>query len=618
MATVGEGNGVCLWDVATGEMTLQSVEVAVVTTAQFSGDGQRLIAGGPDGVSPLIWDLACASARPSSLPGAGPVWHGSMVATFATNHFWVADIQSGKILLESPLERPPGAGQEHTPTGTFSTDGRRLLVEIWTTARLWDLPSGKELPQPAETQNLELSADGPKTLTVNKSLKIWDAESGRLLREIKPAEGEEFISAQFSCDARLVATDSKSGEGARSVQLWDAATGQAVSPPLAGRELPRTSFSADGTRLIAFSTGEENSVLLSVWNVSNQEAVDEPAKIRKVGMEDWPSPIFSSDGRRFLVLLERAMRLFETASGKLIDSPPIRRGTFGRARFSADGKFFATTGDGVQVWNATTGLPMTDPIKAPATFQYDSVEFSADGRRLLAAGIGGPEGTWGNTGILDVATGRPIADSRKAEGPWQAAHFSPDDCLVVEASNPVRVWNVAPPGKGPMWIADLAEAVSGCVLTNAGALEVIPDRAKRLAAIRKQVAELPAEDRWAQIARWFLAEPRTRTISPYSFVKVTDYVERRAKENTFEKLKEAVAASPADAVVHALLGVKLVELGEMEREALVRADGETLLATQLAPQNAAVWQSRAKVLTALKRPAEAAAATKTAQDLARP
>jgi hypothetical protein len=164
----------------------------------------------------------------------------------------------------------------------------------------------------------------------------------------------------------------------------------------------------------------------------------------------------------------------------------------------------------------------------------------------------------------------------------------------------------------------LAEAVSGCVLTSGGTLEVIPDRAKRLAAVRQQVTELPANDRWAQVARWFLAEPPTRTISPYSPVKVADYAERRVKANTLEQLKEALAASPADPVAHALLGTKLVELDESEPHALVRADGETLLATQLAPQNAAVWQARAKVLTALKRPAEAAAAAKIAAELSRP
>jgi hypothetical protein len=130
------------------------------------------------------------------------------------------------------------------------------------------------------------------------------------------------------------------------------------------------------------------------------------------------------------------------------------------------------------------------------------------------------------------------------------------------------------------------------------------------------MADLPADDRWAQLARWFFAEPRTRTISPYSPVKVADYVERRVKANTFEQLKEAVAASPADAVARALFGVKLLtDSMDDFHHPLVRADGETLFATKLAPENRAVWQARAKVLTVLKRPIEAAAAARRAVEL---
>ena len=399
-------------------------------------------------------------------------------------------------------------------------------------------------------------------------------------------------------------------------QLWDVATGQATSSPLAHQGLPTASFSPDGTRLVTLSHGE-NGAVLRLWKLPGAQPVGEPAEIPLEPSEEWPPPIFSSDGTRFVVFARSGMRLFETASGKLIDSLPMRRAGFESARFSADSKLLATTGYGVQIWNAATGAPLIDPVKPPERMGYQYVEFNGDGRRVLAAGIGSPEGTRGTTAILDAATGGPIADSRTDYFPRRAAHFSPDDCLLVEEADPVRVWDIAPPGKGPAWLADLAEAVSGCVLTGAGTLEILSDRGKRLAAVRNEVAKLPADDRWTQVALWFLAEPPMRTISPYSPVKVADYVERRVKANTLEKLEEALAASPADPVARALFGVKLLDVAERQSESAVRADGETLLATQLAPQNAAVWQARAKVLTALKRPAEAAAAAKMAADLSK-
>jgi hypothetical protein len=39
--------------------------------------------------------------------------------------------------------------------------------------------------------------------------------------------------------------------------------------------------------------------------------------------------------------------------------------------------------------------------------------------------------------------------------------------------------------------------------------------------------------------RWFLADPSTRTISPFSKITVPQYTENRIKENTAESLAEA-------------------------------------------------------------------------------
>ncbi len=468
VATVAEGDSVYIWDLATGAKTLQSLEIAGVTTAQFSHDGQRLIAGGTNGVSRLVWNLTGASAQPLSLPGRAPVQHGFMLATFESDRFRVWDIRSAKILLESRLEALTGAGQGELASGSFSADGNRLVVRTGLGARLWDLPSGKELPRLAEARLVELSRDGSRILCTDKTAKIWDAESGRLLLEIKPPEGAESIAvSKLSPDGRLVAVSSKSGETAGVAQLWDVESGKPASPPM-----------------------------------------------RKTGFVD--------------------------------------------ARFSGDGELLATAGNGVQVWNAAMGAPLIDPVKPPERIYYQSVEFSPDGRRVLAAGSGGPEGTWGLTAIVDAAIGLLLADACTDEFGRRAAHFSPDGCLLAEEGEPVRVWDIAPPGKGPAWLADLAEAVSGCALTAAGTLEVLPDRAKRLVAVREQLAKQPADDRWAQVAHWFLAEPRARTISPYSQVKVADYVERRVKGNTIEKLEQALAASPAEPLARALLGVKML------------------------------------------------------------
>jgi hypothetical protein len=135
----------------------------------------------------------------------------------------------------------------------------------------------------------------------------------------------------------------------------------------------------------------------------------------------------------------------------------------------------------------------------------------------------------------------------------------------------------------------------------------------QLPVTRQAVAKLPPDDRWAQIANWFLAVPAERMISPYSKVKVSSYVQRRIKANT--KLQEAVVASPADALARARFGVKLLT-DSRNPNASVQADAETLFATLLAPGNSEVWQARVKVLEALKRTVEADVARQKAASLA--
>jgi hypothetical protein len=49
----------------------------------------------------------------------------------------------------------------------------------------------------------------------------------------------------------------------------------------------------------------------------------------------------------------------------------------------------------------------------------------------------------------------------------------------------------------------------------------------------------PDDDEWAVWGRWFLADPSTRTISPFSKQTVPEYIEDRIKEDSVQSLNEA-------------------------------------------------------------------------------
>jgi hypothetical protein len=169
-------------------------------------------------------------------------------------------------------------------------------------------------------------------------------------------------------------------------------------------------------------------------------------------------------------------------------APLDRDGNVRSAEFSPDGKRIATAGDnGIQIWDAQSGQPLTEPLNCPGM----SAAFSPDGKRILTAS--------GN--VCDVS--------------------------------PVQQ-------KLPDWLFELTEAVSGQLLNKRGVLEETKlNRAETIKEIREKLSQDSSGNDWSLLGRWFLADPATRTISPFSKVTVPQYIEDRIKEGTAESLDEA-------------------------------------------------------------------------------
>ena len=124
-----------------------------------------------------------------------------------------------------------------------------------------------------------------------------------------------------------------------------------------------------------------------------------------------------------------------------------------------------------------------------------------------------------------------------------SAHFSPDGkrVVTVSAEGVAGVWDIAPSGTGfPDWLFPLTEAFAGRRLNLQGVLETTgqdPDTV--IGGLRQQLDQATGNDDWVVWGRWFLADPTTRTISPYSSMTVPQYIEDRIKENNEVSLAEA-------------------------------------------------------------------------------
>jgi WD40 repeat protein len=175
----------------------------------------------------------------------------------------------------------------------------------------------------------------------------------------------------------------------------------------------------------------------------------------------------------------------------------------------------------------------------------NSAQFSPDGKRIVTASYDHTARVW------DAQNGQPLSDPLQHSQGANSAQFSPDGKRIVTGSSDgAQVWDLAPSSENhPAWLTQLAEAISGQTLNKQGLLE--PTQLKRgvvLDQLQHKLNQEPDDDEWVHWGRWFLADPATRTISPFSKMTVPEYIEDRIKENTAESLDEAeqLASGNAD------------------------------------------------------------------------
>ena len=113
-----------------------------------------------------------------------------------------------------------------------------------------------------------------------------------------------------------------------------------------------------------------------------------------------------------------------------------------------------------------------------------------------------------------------------------------------------------------------------------------------------------------RLLKWSISDPRVRTISPFSKLTFSEWVESRIKEEIRDGLRTAVQADPANARLAAHFGWRLADHALKEggpdeaRRARAEADYQTYRAVKLAPDNDEVKKVRAEVVELLNLPSD--------------
>jgi serine/threonine protein kinase/WD40 repeat protein len=267
----------------------------------------------------------------------------------------VADVPTGRLVFD-PVKLPNrplsvAARPDSPQLAVLCREGELLVFDSRTGERVLDLRHETWNRTNERWPRVEYSPDGKNLVTLtdewNNVIEVRDAATGRLRFPPLRLSQEQVLCRSFaiSADGQLLAT---AVTGKNTAQVWDLASGQALSPPLPH---PGDAY--------------------GLWHVS-----------------------FSPDGRHVLTShRDGQARLWDWKAGRLACPPLKHPDQVFASWFAPDGRHVITACSGahgmIHVWELTTGKLVAPPLLiSPTAAEHTPpsyVSLSPDGKRAFAS-----------------------------------------------------------------------------------------------------------------------------------------------------------------------------------------------------------------------------------------
>jgi len=343
-----------------------------------------------------------------------------------------------------------------------------------------------------------LAADGSVCLwdpAIGACVREWRAHSNRVTALALNADGSSLASAGHDLGG--------SSEMAGSViKLWNSQSGGLIrSIPIGtGVQVMSLQFTRDGRRLIAgcgLQYGSRNNYRprLTIFSTENgQELLTVPERGFQVAL--------SSDERRMAAWApDGAIRVLDAANGAdllTLEAQPWLK----VVAWSPDDQWLVGGhGQGLIIWDATTGKTLGQAVERNADIQ--SLSFSPDGRRLAAGS------RFDSTvRVHEIPTLREIKRLTGHEDVVTGVQFTPDGESVVSSSvdRTLAVWNLKT-APNPITLEDAGGGTLERIATNSNGRFVAACTLRRQPGTGEIYRETSVRDVASGQVVWSVAEP---------------------------------------------------------------------------------------------------------------
>ncbi|WP_165250271.1 WD40 repeat domain-containing serine/threonine protein kinase [Paludisphaera soli] len=430
-------------------------------TLAFAPDGGTAATSGAHG-DLLIWDVPSGRRRrvihgpPEAVSGLAFSPEGSAIASAAGQRtVRVHEVATGRELLSIPLPR----GREALGVA-YSPDGGTLAAcagVFWETVEradeegsltLWDAASGRPLRDlrghAGSVHQAAFAPDGTQLASAGGDglVKIWDPATGGLLRDLSGHEGV-VMGVAYAPDGRRLVSAGLDG----TLRLWDPRTGAAVATfREPGERFLAVAWSPDGRRIAAAG----RSWSLTVWDAETGFK----AETYRGHDREALGAAYSPDGRMLgSAGYDGLVRIWDAGRGQEARTLSGFGGAVTRLAMDPAGRWLAAASESGPIRlrdpsNAADGPTLDSTARA-----HGSAAFAPGGDRLAAGSRGAP----GLVEVWDPSTGARLHALDAGPAAVSAVAFRPDGRTLAAGAldGSVRLWDAATgsPLPGPRLVA---------------------------------------------------------------------------------------------------------------------------------------------------------------------